>query len=139
VSASVRRSQWRLARSIVALASVAALQVAGSLHYVLIEHVRCAAHGELTHGEPDHAGDAHHAAAATSHDHETAHAIAAERAAHGHDHCPVATERREDVAVSACDQWVEPAAFIVERLLDATTRASRDAPLLYAPKTSPPV
>jgi hypothetical protein len=121
-----------------ALAAAALLQLAGPLHYVLFEHTRCAAHGELVHGA---AGDGHaHAEhAPRGQRSEDPAAQRAPRPEDGdHDHCPVAVQERKDALPAApqvASTAMSPSASYEGSERDA---AFAQAALAAAPKTSPP-
>jgi hypothetical protein len=109
-------------------------QLSGELHWALVEHQRCADHGEWIHeGDHHHAGSEEAAAPAplsvTSPDDD----------AHDHDHCQVLTDRRElGLAPSATTPLEAPAAHAVTGLERATPVVAASALYRLAPKTSPP-
>jgi hypothetical protein len=131
------RPTWRRHLATALVGAIAAVtQLGGSLHYVLVEHVHCAEHGEIAHGGHPHAAD-------DRDEDRTASEI--EVAAGGtsdaaHEHCSVAVERREGVALASAGEALllapadEPVGEPVTDL-----HAPRIALYLLAPKSSPPV
>jgi hypothetical protein len=109
-------------------------QVSSTLHWVVVQHVRCADHGEWVHvGEGHHAHEAEHATQASPS------VAAADGESHGHDHCHFLVDPRTFAAVpspkvvlSHAGEWSRPG-------LTRPSDAGRQI-LLYelAPKTSPP-
>jgi hypothetical protein len=132
------RGAWQqlLVRALTALCLSS--QLAGVLHFALVRHARCAAHGELVH-----AGE-----------HQVRGALLARRASSGpcyeadspasgehaqHEHCVASAERRVHTASAACrvSPPIEPvrsSAAIDEQARDPLARAR----WLLAPKSSPP-
>ena len=120
------------------LAGLFALLLQGSNggHMLLVEHTRCAEHGDLVHGTQEH----HHAEG----DHAEADAVALEAVSDeaaevAHEHCSLNAERRDgDVAVS--DAAVSPCLVASAELGVAPTAfASVEAERFrLAPKNSPP-
>jgi hypothetical protein len=109
-------------------------QVSGALHWVLIEHARCAEHGEWVHaGEGDHAhSDASTAPASVS-------VQAGGTDEHGHDHCDFLRAPRELTLVSSAPTSL-PAPQIM-RSSGGVRGSDSKAPIAryeLAPKTSPP-
>jgi hypothetical protein len=107
-----------------------------ALHFALISHEVCAAHGELVHGSsPVHARPGSRASTG-----ENA-AVLPGAEEEGHEHCPVLSRRHEHTAVLAqpcvrvASAAPECAAVIAKR--DGVA-PSRGALLLAAPKQSPP-
>ncbi|MDH4283231.1 MAG: hypothetical protein OEV36_11305 [Myxococcales bacterium] len=119
--------------------TIAALLFVGSQsgHLMLIEHVRCAEHGELAHGTAVH----HPATPEPSNgvrsvalpDHRPADAGA-------HEHCALTADRRE--AILQIDHAGVAAARLREERMRAPEGHDRDlrtgARFRIAPKTSPP-
>lgn len=109
-------------------------QISGALHWVLVEHARCAEHAEWVHvGEDDHA---HSDAAATP---ASVSVQAAGTDEHGHDHCDfLRTPREVTLAPPA------RASLPVPQVLGCAGQVRRSdskAPMAryeLAPKTSPP-
>jgi hypothetical protein len=112
---------------------VAVTHLATALHFALISHHYCAAHGELVHGasvmpRPAHADPGTAALPGGEQDND--------------DHCPVLSRRVEHAAVIAArgDRLSQAP---VERTVAGSERdgsvASRSELLLAAPKQSPPV
>lgn len=123
----------RVARGAMALALAAATQLGGSLHYVLVEHVRCAEHGELTHGSDadafaprDEPRPVDAIEGTTARDPDGA-----------HEHCLVAVERRKATLAAAALTPIDAPTLLATHLLAAAESAPRP-PLDAAPKTSPP-
>lgn len=115
-------------------------QFSSALHMVLVEHVRCAEHGELVHVDgdqhADHDGTAHRerspggpAISSSSTDSD-----------HGHDHCLICSERRKLALLPAAVPELR-APEGGDALLALCPDASIHTPRIYsyAPKTSPPV
>jgi len=106
--------------------------LAGTLHFALISHEICAAHGELVHRAAAAEGEHHHArgpVATPSSDGDE------------HDHCPVAGRRHDHASVGeARDVHVAQAPVAgAPTVAEGTPVApSRAALLLTAPKQSPP-
>lgn len=109
-------------------------QVSGALHWVLVEHARCAQHGEWVHvGEDDHA----HSAAPTR-----AASVSVEAAGtdeHGHDHCHFLRAPRELTLVPTAHTSL-PEPWIVGSSVEVRGSDSKAPTTRYelAPKTSPP-
>jgi hypothetical protein len=109
-------------------------QVSGALHWVLVEHARCAQHGEWVHvGEGDHA---HSDAAATP---ASVSVQAAGSDEHGHDHCDFLPTPRELTLVRSAQSSL-PAPRVIDSSGDVRCSDSKAPISLYelAPKTSPP-
>lgn len=125
-------------------------------HYLFVDHVGCAEHGELVHVDHSHGHDHHH----DDHHHDDHHHDAAQTAPtpdaessgagqsvspregddHEHDHCLVCADRREVVL----------AAFVLPKVPPPNARQELnfERPLsfvavrriyAFAPKTSPPL
>jgi hypothetical protein len=115
-------------------------QFASALHMVLVEHVRCAEHGELVHADGEH--DADHAGADqrdVSSDGPTISSSSGD-ADHGHDHCLICSERRKlTLLPTAIPELLAPEVsnLLLALCPDASLYTSRV--YSYAPKTSPPV
>lgn len=106
--------------------------LAGTLHFALISHEICAAHGELVHRA---------SATAAEHGRASGPAAAPSSAGEEHDHCPVAGRRHEQVALGEAPAvHVAPAPRVLTPVVGASAGVvpSRDALLLTAPKQSPP-
>lgn len=120
-----------------ALAGLLAVILQGSAggHMLLVEHTRCAEHGDLVHGDAAH----HHSSSRGE-------ATAATLEGHGehdsdaaHEHCALMADRRDAVVAPGSAQLTtiasnafDCAAPFQERLL------SEQARFRIAPKTSPP-
>lgn len=134
-----RRSAWAR-RQLVAYSTLlvglfcAFSQVSGALHWVLVEHARCAEHGELIHvGEGDHGhSDASVAPASAS----VEAAVADE---HGHDHCDFLRTPRE-LMLAPSAQTALPVPRVIGSSGDVGWSDSKALIARYelAPKTSPP-
>jgi hypothetical protein len=114
------------------------LQLSTALHMVLVEHVRCAEHGEWVHAADAHDehADLHHDAASL----EPGFVAADHPADDSHDHCPTCTERRKSSLQSVALVELVPAGL--ERSPDRIElRVSHHGARVFpfAPKTSPPV
>lgn len=111
------------------------LQGSSGGHMLLVEHSRCAAHGELVHGDAHQheAGQDRHAEAAVLHGAPNPGSDEA------HDHCSVLTDRRDAVVLTGCaDAGIRVAEAqdklsVLDRLIAPSTTRLR-----LAPKTSPP-
>lgn len=127
-----------MVRDICVLVSLAALILQGSSggHVLLVEHTRCAEHGELVHG-----GDAHDRAAGEHAHSETAtlDGLPDPDSDEAHDHCVVSADRR-DAVVSFVD--AETCIHVAELLDDCTLISAAIVPstplFRVAPKSSPP-
>ncbi len=139
------RSDNRVAapwRALLALATTAAAwlvvlsHLTTALHFALISHEICSAHGELVHGS----NAAHARVSAGASTREKA-AVLPAGDEEGHDHCPLLSRRYEHTAVLAAPN-VRMASAPLERVAVITQRdgiaPSRCALLLAAPKQSPP-
>jgi hypothetical protein len=121
----------------VGLLSIVA-QLSSSFHLLLVEHVRCAEHGDWVHADGEHA-DGLATERSQSSAHELQLAASNGESGHEHDHCVVCAERRRlaplppgTSELRAPDRAAE-APHPHVRVFSRTTR-------LYAmaPKTSPP-
>jgi hypothetical protein len=130
-------------RALLALATTAAAwlvvvtHLTTALHFALISHEICAAHGELVHGS--NAVHARVSSGASTRENAAALPAGDEE---GHEHCPVLSRRYEHTAVLAAPS-VRMASAALERVAVITQRdgiaPSRCRLLLAAPKQSPPV
>ncbi len=109
-------------------------------HYALVEHTRCAEHGELVHvgGHADAHGTEHGAGAAAD---VASDLITTGEAAHdeSHEHCATCSERRKVICapapiVATVSVRVDPSSTPVVQVFGASR-----AVYWIAPKTSPPV
>jgi hypothetical protein len=134
------RASARLAASVLgALAAwlIAGTHLASSLHFALVSHQVCAAHGELEHVDSAHAGGEHAHGVA---DPGPAYRGAADDVEHRQ--CGLLGAPREELAVAPPARLsVAPAARLASKpaptaAAPAPTRADL---LLVAPKQSPPV
>ena len=125
-------------RRVCALAALLALFLQGSSggHMLLVEHTRCAEHGDLVHG-----GDGHGHDAST---HVETDGLAFERAPEGpsddaHEHCALSVDRR-DANLSIVEARVAPSR--IERspnaMPDETPALVTTKRFHIAPKNSPP-
>lgn len=109
-------------------------QISGALHWVLVEHARCAEHGELVH-----TSDGDHAHSDTSAAPSSVSIEAGGSNEHGHDHCEVSPAPRELMLVSSAPISLPPASVTGSsgdvRCSDAKASIAGYA---LAPKTSPP-
>lgn len=100
---------------------------------MLVEHTRCAEHGELAHGELDHGTRG-----------ETARTERCELRSDGgsqsgHDHCTQAAERRDAIAVGATTESpVLRRQHAQHFIVGDAPHFERDARYRLAPKSSPP-
>jgi hypothetical protein len=131
------------------LAGVYALSLSGSLlHQILVEHVRCADHGDLVHAAP---GDDHHGPWSVDPTTTAAVGISGSTAAehldaHAHEHCAVAAFATMAAATSAVVVVASPsppppvlAAQQQRSPPDAHTPWADRERFRLAPKGSPPV
>jgi hypothetical protein len=114
-------------------------QFASALHMLLVEHVRCAEHGELVHAN----GDKHEDHGSVSRDVSSSGptiGVSSRHADHGHDHCLTCSERRK---LALLPPMIPELRAPEDRF--AVLAPGWDAPFpslrIYslAPKTSPPV
>jgi hypothetical protein len=124
-----------------ALALVLSVLLVGShvltaVHTALVPHEVCSEHGELVHA--DHHGELKEPAPAA----DPGSPAASPRAAseHSHDHCSVVSRPAEEARVLPSTPAVVLTAFPLAepRALVALLAAPASAPLLSAPKQSPP-
>ena len=120
------------------LASLLALFLQGSNggHILLVEHSRCAEHGELVHqGEAPH----HDASTHVETDGVTLEGVSNEASGDAHQHCALTVDRR-DALVSIVEAQTSPSC------IDASPSALPPDPFVFvvakrfrvAPKNSPP-
>lgn len=131
----VQRTDRR--RSLAVLSALAlASQSAGLLHFLLVDHEFCAAHGALVHGH-SHGTDTGHASSAPSAFPSLDESGHQGPRASSHEHCTVLAERAQSPERPA-DQSV---AFTRSPLLSVLEAPARPpmAVLAVAPKASPPV
>jgi hypothetical protein len=107
-------------------------QASSLLHFVVVEHARCAEHGEVVHAghsvSPVQSGQPAHAAVESRSD----------AAAHDHDHCPLTCQRRAPAPQPPACAAVVPALLGVSSFPD-DVHGPAFAVIALAPKTSPPV
>jgi hypothetical protein len=109
-------------------------QVSSTLHWLLVEHARCADHGEWVHVAEEH--HAHEAEDATPASPSVA---AAERDAHGHDHCQFLVDARSLTPVSRPEALIpSPTESLGPDLIGPSDCSLPVALYRLAPKTSPP-
>jgi hypothetical protein len=117
-------------------------QISGALHWVLVQHARCAEHGEwihAEHGEGGHAVAGDHGHAEPAAPSQSSEARPADDEAHGHDHCtflvtpPELTPEAGTLASLAPAPTGGAAGFC-----RASDRGAPSALYLLAPTTSPP-
>lgn len=121
-----------------ALGSLLALVLQSSTggHMLLVEHTRCAEHGELVHGGEAHhdaaGGDAHNGSAA-------AQGAADARGDEAHHHCSLWSDRRDGLAsIDDADAWFQVAEARADFTLRSAVIVPRTPRFQIAPKTSPP-
>jgi hypothetical protein len=109
-------------------------QVSGALHWVLVEHARCAEHGEWVHvGE----GEQAHSDAATAPASVSVEAEGTDE--HGHDHCDfLRTPRELTLAPSARASLPVPRVVGSSGQVRCSDSKATIARYELAPKTSPP-
>jgi hypothetical protein len=103
---------------------------------LLVEHTRCAEHGELVH-----AGDAHghELGEQTTGKPAGVHGRSEDRAGEAHEHCALSAERRDALAsADAARVSSVPPGDPSERPLRAPLHADESGRFRVAPKTSPP-
>ena len=134
------RLAFTVSRRFAALAT-GVLLLAGQLsslaHFALVQHARCAEHGELVHARAEGAPVA---AAPTATRGTSALTPAAAEEAHGHDHCVLGVARRSGALLPGRTTPTAPAprpSGVAARSL-ATPAAPSVALLRLAPKSSPP-
>ncbi len=129
--------EFRMIRGACALTALLALVLLGSGggHMLLVEHSRCAEHGDLVHGA------AHHHDAGPNRQAESAmlHGSPDAGTEEVHDHCSALTDRR-DALVSIADAGPSIRVLEMRRVLSLPGNeiASSASQLQLAPKTSPP-
>jgi len=117
-------SKISMIRSAYVLTSLLILMLQGSSggHMLLVEHTRCAEHGELVHG------DAHQHGAGPQQQAESPslHGMPDPSTEEGHDHCSVSSDRRD--------------ALVLMATADAGIQASKaDEPLRLRSAVIPPI
>jgi hypothetical protein len=133
-------SRFAVMRRACALLALFALFLQGSSggHVLLVEHTRCAEHGELVHGQPAHLH------VATAHEEAEAkgptfkkHAPASEEEPHGH--CALCADRRDAVAeVDAPQLRLGFARITAPLLTEDPALVLQSRRFRIAPKNSPP-
>lgn len=116
-------------------------QLSALTHFLVVEHVRCAEHGDLIHAHEQHEVDA---------DEEIAHLGApplqqcftpsGEADDHDHDHCLISSERREPSVLASTPSILASTSTytaILSQSFSELVLASRV--YAFAPKTSPPM
>jgi hypothetical protein len=117
----------------------ASMQLVGPLHYLLVAHYHCAAHGEMTHASGGHGRDHDHAHGVT--DQRSAASVSSRTADHAsHEHCAIATHERSQALVAEAG-WTAlvGAVCAVAQPAPRLPGFAADAPLDSAPKASPPI
>ena len=125
-------------RRICVLGALLALVLQGSTggHMLLVEHSRCAEHGDLVHGHaPDDLG-----ADTREQTQGSAFATGSEGGADaGHEHCGLSANRRDALAVIVDARLRHEVIETAERLLvRRADLAPQTTPIRIAPKNSPP-
>jgi hypothetical protein len=108
-------------------------------HYVLVEHTRCAEHGELLHAVES--AQAHRLGGASAAD-PNGDALRRGEVAHdeGHDHCATTSDRRKSLCASAVEGTPLRVDSLVRFYEHGIQIVDVDAAIYcVAPKTSPPV
>jgi hypothetical protein len=104
-------------------------------HMLLVEHVVCAEHGELVHGDEHHGLQVFEASSREP----SLRSQAGDEAAHAHEHCGTLTERRDTVSASSQAQLAFDRSDLgVVESSGAAAPKSPENPLRFAPKASPP-
>jgi len=133
-----RAAKSVMIRRVCALAGLFTLFVQGSSggHMLLVEHSRCAEHGELVHGHAsqDLAADTDEQARGRAF--ETGHEEAANE---GHVHCALSANHRDVLAVIVEAQLRPEVVETAQRLVvERADLAPQSKPFRIAPKNSPP-
>lgn len=110
-------------------------QFSGAMHWALVEHARCAEHGDWVH--PD---DEHGVTEPSESESAPVSVVASTGDQHGHDHCQFLADRRElPLPPLTFEALNEPPARV--SVFEGRTQAALGSGTIYelAPKTSPPV
>jgi hypothetical protein len=109
-------------------------QVSSTLHWVIVQHVRCADHGEWVHvGEGHPAHEAEHAT------HTSPSVAAADADTHGHEHCHLLVDPRTFAPIPAPKVVLSaPGESMGPGLMRPADAGRQIALYELAPKTSPP-
>lgn len=115
-------------------------QLSALTHFLIVEHVRCAEHGDLIHADEQHNGGVEEGSAQlgapTSTERFTP---AGEGDGHDHDHCLVSSERRESSVLAPTLSIPTSTGVHTAILSDSLTELVLFARVYaFAPKTSPP-
>ena len=132
--------------SAVALASfMVVAQLSTFAHLLLVRHVVCPEHGELIHpdeqgGRAGAAAPSHAVAKATLPGVSSIQAAAERPATHGHDHCLLASHRRERATLPVCrvSAVISGPKNVGIRHVEDAPRPATVAIFRLAPKNSPP-
>jgi hypothetical protein len=110
-------------------------QLSSVVHWALVEHVRCAEHGDWVHADEEHAG----ADLATPAARQVSLVASEALDEHAHDHCEFLSERHElTLAPAAFGLLQAPAALASSPGASAAEASGSGALYALAPKTSPP-
>jgi hypothetical protein len=111
-------------------------QVAGLAHLLVVEHERCAEHGDIVEGAANHPA----AAAAERQEGDRASVRAAGDEIAGHDHCLYLATLRRGTGSECQHVVLAPRAAAARFVVGAERREQASGPSLLriAPKTSPP-
>lgn len=114
-----------------------AAQLASAAHLLVVRHAVCSLDGELIHPD-ERAGHAH--AAPRALERPGIDSSGPQEAAHGHDHCVLASRRRDPAAVPAPAglSLEQPRIAVAPRPVAAGQGAQRLELYRLAPKQSPP-
>jgi hypothetical protein len=127
------RSTLRLSGACVAVVCIA-MQLLGAAHGALVEHVRCAEHGELVHAD----GVESHAAPRVGSE-SAGEQVSGAGESHPHEHCSFFAEQRRPALVGPASTLVAAEALHATRLpVVAPANPGGKAVYELAPKTSPP-
>lgn len=112
------------------------LQASSGGHMLLVEHTKCAEHGELIHGAQEHT-----AYAKTTETRTLLHGAPSSRSEAAHDHCLLAAERRDATGPVVDAQDTGVVGIEVSRLVYSLDRlcVENGPRFRVAPKNSPPV
>ena len=121
-----------------ALAGLLALLLQGTTggHMLLVEHTRCAEHGELVHD-----GDRHHhdTVAHATEDAPAFESSSDESSTSAHEHCALTADRRDALVTTAESQVCGLVAVVVEeRVFEQPLVLAKAPRFRVAPKNSPP-
>lgn len=124
-------------RSAYVITSLLILMLQGSSggHMLLVEHTRCAEHGELVHGDPHQ----HGAGPQQQAESPALHGMPDPSTEEGHDHCSVSSDRRDAlVLIAAPDAGIQASKAHEPLALHSAIIPPITPRFRIAPKNSPP-